>query len=405
MRRGVLLLLLLLLVAFIGLLIQRYPGLVLIHAGGTQIELALGFAALLWLLSAVALAMLILLAQAGWELLGPGAWQRLQRKLAERRLLAGYTAAVEGDWAKAARLFGSAAYGPWQAPATTAQALALEAADNPDASHHSLMTLASTARGKLAAELLLARWQLQHGRADEARRRLDQLNDSAPRNRHRLTLLADALQQQQDWSTLVDLLPKLKPLLAPARYQALALQARSALIDAVARAPVDQDSRLRALQRTWKEIPAAEKTDAALVAGYAGQLIHHNQPRAALSLLKNSLSRHWHDSLLTVLEQLPAELENVLPQAEEWASQQPDNAALQLSCGRLALKARLWGKARDFFEASARLGNTTALAELARLSQALGDPQRAAAALDRRNTLIGNQLPDLPLPSAGGPYP
>lgn len=390
---------LILLVVAVGVLMQRYPGVVLIAVGDRQIEMALGFAALLWLLSGFVIAMLILLAQAGWELFGIGAWQRLQSRLAQRRLLAGYRACVDGDWPRAARLFGSAARGPWQAIGKTAQALALDAAGDSKGSHDSLTRLAALSRGKLAAQLLLARWQLQQGDANKARLLLDNLADSAPHNRHRLSLLADTLIQQQDWSTLVDQLPALKGVLPGKRYQALALRARAALIDAVARAPVDNDSRLRALQRTWKSIPAAEKTDADLVANYARHLINHGEAAAALSLLEKTLAQHWDDRLLAVFDLLPADSDNPLTQAEAWAAQQPGNATLQLTCGRLALRAQLWGKARDFFAAAARLGNATALAELARLSQALGEPQQAAAALDQRASLIGATLPALPLPT------
>ena len=64
-----------------------------------------------------------------------------------------------------------------------------------------------------------------------------------------------------------------------------------------------------------------------------------------------------------------------------------------------ALKARLWGKAQNFFEAAANSSQSaTALAELSRLYLALGDQVKAAKVLERRVAELDGQLPDLPLP-------
>jgi HemY protein len=77
----------------------------------------------------------------------------------------------------------------------------------------------------------------------------------------------------------------------------------------------------------------------------------------------------------------------------------PRDAELLLALGRIALRNRLWGKARDYLESSLRLAaRPDTCAELARLCEHLGETQQARALLARAVNVSVGELPALPMP-------
>ena len=156
---------------------------------------------------------------------------------------------------------------------------------------------------------------------------------------------------------------------------------------------------LDALRREWKRMPSHLQKDPALRAQYAGYLAQLGDGEAALSLVRKDIERHWDDRLPAILEAIHnVAPERLLAMLEQWLGQRPDNAVLLLTAGRVCLRAQLWGKARGFFSAAGENGSAIAWAELARLERALGHPEAAAEAMDRRLALLSSSLPELPLP-------
>ena len=85
--------------------------------------------------------------------------------------------------------------------------------------------------------------------------------------------------------------------------------------------------------------------------------------------------------------------------AEGWLKTHPEDPSLLLTLGRLSLQNRLWGKARDYLEASLRLQrNPEACAELARLLAGLGENERSNALFQEGLGLLDERLLALPLP-------
>ena len=83
-----------------------------------------------------------------------------------------------------------------------------------------------------------------------------------------------------------------------------------------------------------------------------------------------------------------------LAHAEGWLKAHPDNAALLLALARLSLRNELWGKARDYFEASLRIEHRPqTCAELARLLAQLGDAQRSNQLFHEGLGLLDRNLP------------
>ena len=71
-----------------------------------------------------------------------------------------------------------------------------------------------------------------------------------------------------------------------------------------------------------------------------------------------------------------------------------------LALGRLALRNSLWGKAREYLEASyASRRDIQTCAELVRLLEHLGDHAASQAMLRQGFELMANDLPVLPMPA------
>ncbi len=403
-------LILLILVAVAALLLGRWllddPGYVLLIRDGLRVETSLGFLLLMLIVAALVWSLLTLVLVSLWRLAGLGRRSRWQELLARRRLRAGFFAMVAGDWARAGRLFAAAGNSSWAVPAGCAEALAAAQRGDHEQVTIILKRVAGERRGQPAADLLAARLLLEEGAIRQARVRLERLAGSAERNPHRLRLLAEVLESDQDWPALVEILPALKSVMVDHKaYAGREQRAWMGLLNAVAVAPGEPARRLEGLRRTWKEMPDSLQKKAAVRALYASLLVASGDGAAAFALIRKDIERNWDDRLVTVLEAIDdVAPEKILQQLEQWLEVRPGNGALLMCAGRMAMKAKLWGKARSFFETAARSGNVIALAELARLHSALGDTDRALAALERRVTLLNETLPALPLPAARNSY-
>ena len=74
-----------------------------------------------------------------------------------------------------------------------------------------------------------------------------------------------------------------------------------------------------------------------------------------------------------------------------------------LSLGRVSLRNKLWGKAREYFEGSLRFSKSKALsaeanAELARLMDHLGEHAHSASLYRKALAQLEHRLPELPMP-------
>ncbi|MCK5887899.1 MAG: heme biosynthesis protein HemY, partial [Alcanivorax sp.] len=315
----------------------------------------------------------------------------------------GFLQLVDGEQEKAERLLVAAGEdGDWPLLAWLLAAEAAQEQENVEASQRYLENASSDRRGQLVAGLMKARFALDDGYPEQARQELKVLADLAPRNKRILRTYAEVLESQKDWPALCALMPRLKRAFGEGKESRRERRAWLALLQETARKPGfnDADGRREELRKLWKDVPVHLKNDPAMVARYAGFLAQLGGGKGALNLVREHLSREWDDRLPPVLEAIddisPDDLLQVL---EGWLAERPGNAAVLITAGRVALKARLWGKAQGFFEAAANSSQSaTALAELSRLYQALGDSSKAQKAFERRLQQLEGQLPALPMP-------
>ncbi|KGD63515.1 hemY protein [Alcanivorax nanhaiticus] len=404
MKKVVLLVVIALIAALVlGRWMAADSGYVLVIRDDFSMDTTLGFVVLAAIVSAVALVVLTLLANTAWNMFEPvRATRRWKQAVAARRLRTGFLQLVDGELEKSERLLVAAGEdGDWPLLAWLLAAEAAQEQDNIEASQRYLEKAGGDQRGRLVAGLMKARFALDDGYPDQARQELKVLADMAPRNKRILRTYAQVLESQKDWPALCDLMPRLKRAFGDGEARR-ERRAWLALLQETARKPGfnDADSRREELRKLWKDVPVQLKNDPAMVARYTGFLAQLGGGKGALNLVREQLDSQWDDRLPPVLEAIddvsPDDLLQVL---ERWLEQRPGNAAVLITAGRVALKARLWGKAQGFFEAAANSSQSaTALAELSRLYQALGDSSKAMKTFEKRLDKLQGELPALPLP-------
>lgn len=265
--------------------------------------------------------------------------------------------------------------------------------------------------GEAAAliDVRLASLKLRQGDAVAARLALERLRERFPKHPRALRLLAEVYEKLEAWPALTDLLPALKAQLAPADWTTLVRRSWLGRLQATAGEAgyPSRKARIDALNAAWKAAPAEARNDDEIVAAFAALLTRHDAVDDAQALLEKTIGQlasgpHWSDRLIHLYGRLDTEKPaDQLALAEKWLLLRPTNAALLLACGRISLRNRLWGKARDYFEASvARETTAEVCAELVRLYSRLGENAKAEQFLRRHAELTGSELPKLPLPNA-----
>ena len=198
-----------------------------------------------------------------------------------------------------------------------------------------------------------------------------------------LELLLPALAQTGDWPRLAALLPDARRAgaMPEATLDELEERAFTALIG---RAGADA----QASRRAWESLPARLRKRPALVARYARALAAHAGAEA-MELLESALAREWSAPLVEVLGVIPAQdPDKAFARAEKLLSRHPDDAVALLALGRRAMAARLWGKARDYLEASlARADRAETCELLAQVSAHSGDAERVRKYRERAAAL------------------
>lgn len=113
------------------------------------------------------------------------------------------------------------------------------------------------------------------------------------------------------------------------------------------------ETALQPLTQRWQNVPSALRGDPAVVAGYAAQLLRLGAEEEAEEVLRHALKQGFDATLVRLYGQVrgrdPAKQ---LQAAEGWLKEHPDDPGLLLTLGRLCLVNKLWGKAREYLEAS-----------------------------------------------------
>ncbi|WP_277373215.1 heme biosynthesis HemY N-terminal domain-containing protein [Pseudomonas sp. AA-38] len=258
-------------------------------------------------------------------------------------------------------------------------------------------------RAELAIALTHAELQRKRGDSDAALETLQAMRERHPGHHLVLRQLQRLYLQRQDWSALLGLLPELRKekALPAAELDELERETWRGRLAEVGEQGLEQgETTLQPLTQAWNQLSAGLRHDPELIATYVEQLRRLGAQEEAEQVLRSALKRSYDSRLARFYGVLRgSDPARQLEYAEGWLKQHPDDAALQLTLGRLCLQNQLWGKARDYFESSLRLQrHPETCAELARLLAQLGDVERSNQLLLESHDLLHHGLPNLPQP-------
>jgi HemY protein len=360
------------------LIAQHDPGYLLLTYAGWSVEssLSLFLVALILAFFAFYLAMRVLIGT--WHLpKRMSFWQRERRAMRSRvRTNRGLIALAEGNWARAEKLLSRAA-GLSDTPLINYLGAA-RAAQNQDSEQRRVLYLSqayqSMPDAKLAVGLTQADVQLSQGQTEQALATLRHLRSIAPRHTYVLYLLKKLYQQLQSWDDLLELLPELR------RHKVLDASALAVLEHRIHSMRLsDAGDSVERLQQCWQQVPKALHQIPELIHSYAGQLKHLGADAAAESILHDYLKKKWDPQLMHLYGLVRGDdPKRQLATAEQWLREHEHHPELLLTCGRLCLRNKLWGKGRSYLEAS--LGaetRTETCCELGNLLYQLGEKERA----------------------------
>lgn len=390
--------------SLVSALLLEDPGYVLVGFGSWTVESSLAVVVAL-LVIAFLLLYALLRTVAGMRRV-PGrwtVWRRIRRGERARRALArGLIELAEGRWAVAERhLIRHAEQSDTRLLNYLGAARAAQQQGDPGRRDrylrlaHEAMPEADVAVGLTQADL-----QISHGQYEQALATAQHLRQVAPRNGQVLKLLTRLYRELRDWERLNELLPELR------RQRVLETEAFERLVREVAGARLaaaagEQDA--ARLRQIWGGLPREVREDSGMVAVYVRQLIALGEDAAAERLLGEALTQAWDGRLAELYGQVEGhDGGRQLSRAEGWLRAQPQDPALLHALGRLALRNRLWGKARIYLESCVGSGGgAEAHRDLGNLLEQLGDRDAALEYYRRGMNLAAGVAPALPAPEAG----
>jgi HemY protein len=375
--------LLILVIVVLGavLLVRDDPGVVMLRYRGWTIDTSLAVALAVLIVVVVAIYYLVLFLRGVWRM--PSAMQRQSQNRrygkARRQLNQGLIDLAEGRFEQAEnrlmRLvdFSESPLVHYLAAARAAQLQGKhDARDSYLKAAHEANPDAELAIGVTQAEL-----QLAHLQTEQALATLSHLHSIAPRHDYVTMLLARAYFELEDWAALVEILPDVrrKKLLKDKRLHEMELAGYCGALE-------NATSSQASFEKTWSSIPKILQSDPVMMCFYLDVLARQRwYSSGAEQLLLKSLDNQWDDSLIEVYGRFEARDANVqLARVEKWLDDFGHNENLLLALGRISMRARLWGKAQGYFEASigAKATPAACLALAGLFERQLQQPGKAA---------------------------
>jgi HemY protein len=219
---------------------------------------------------------------------------------------------------------------------------------------------------------------LADGRAPEALTLLKHLAESDPQNPGVLKMKVEAEVAEKAWD---DVLATLNPLarsglLPESAAQQIRLNAQINLIKSRPANPT-------VILDAWRALPNESRYDASMAAVVAKRLIGLGCGDEARSVVEDAIDRlgptGWESSLAAVYADCKGNSTlGQIERAEKWLTQNPRDATLLATLGKLCMRQALWGKAQSYLEASVALSPTLdAHMTLARLMEQMGKRDEA----------------------------
>ncbi len=387
------------------------PGYLLFAFGNYTLETSL-FALLVAVAVCYLLVRLLLII---WNWINPWQWVRYGRRFRNNRSAKSRSKTVEGmlcvergNWKSAYKLLNESRR---DKDATVINYLAAANAAYELGDKESWKQLLNEAEARFPAarstiNFLHAQLLYKSNQFEQCLAVLEQLKKTSLNDWALLGLLKEVYIQLEVWDQLAELLPVLQKnsLVNTDELERIEVRLFMERLYATGKTdPVNPDTAevIPALQRLWKKAPGKYREDEKIVKHYADLLYRLGARPEAAKAIEHALSKHWSTALVSLygVRDYAASAQQLL-QAETWLKARPADAELLLSLGRICMRNELWGKAREYFEASAKIApGADVYGELSRLLRHLGDSRASNEYFDKYSQLVGSTLPEVPLPA------
>lgn len=255
--------------------------------------------------------------------------------------------------------------------------------------------LEASTQTRAPALVMQAELHLKHKQVQAALATLEQLEAHGELNARGLLLLARVHRQTGTWQKLQELEPRLRStrgITAAMADEAVGQIYLDRLNAAGAQADAD------ALRAAWKDVSKSLAQRSDIVIAYARSAMACDQHEAAEQELREHIERDWDEAAILIYGELETDDPfKTLDRAEAWLPKHSEDAALLLTCARLAGRAELYGKARSYLETSIAIRpRLEAYQLLANLMDQLGERDRALQALNDALALAVGRKANLP---------
>lgn len=184
---------------------------------------------------------------------------------------------------------------------------------------------------------------LKERRASEA---LSVLQGLPQKHTAALRLELMALQLDKAWEKSLAVIDRLEKRKVYDSVQAGELRC-AAVMAHLARCATDVPT----LEEAWRKVPDAARRDARVAAVAAKGFIALQSRERAADMISRGLEQDWNSDLAALYGEC-AEGTVHIERAERWLASHSDDAQLLLTLGRLCAREKLWGKARNYLDAS-----------------------------------------------------
>lgn len=352
MKKLIIAFLLLLFAVWIGFLIHRDPGYILVTYHNWSIETSLWVGVVVVIVAFLIFYLFMRLFRHTTQL---GArfqiWNRERRERKAGILTnEAFDALIEMYWRKAEELFSKSAKDStcpiinYSAAAYAAQQLLAFDRRNKYLVKLSKLDVAS----QKTAKLVECYFYLHSEQWKEALTLLRQLKQKYPGDPAVIRFMAKALEALGDWEAIKNLLPAIEKNISNTEYQKLEPTVYTELLNKAIHPEL--------LDEIWNNIPRSLRTDIKVAITYAKKAIELRRDNEAVGIIENALKKNWNADLICSYGLLKSDYTSKqISHAESWLKKRPNDPDLFVCLGRLCLREKLWGKARDYLNKAIEL--------------------------------------------------
>ena len=393
MKFGIIVVIALFISAFATHFLLADPGYVIINFRGYVIEmsvpvlagLAIALVLGVWLIRKIIVAPRRLGEAAG----------RYRSARSGQKLTKGMIAVAEGNLARGEKMLGRAASTSDSPLFNYLQAARAAHLQGKDERRDEWLRLAYKETPEAANAVLLtqAEFQLDRAQYEQALATLRRLEEDSKDHAHALALMGRLYFRLEDFSSLADLLPRLRKntQIKPEVLEEWTIRVHKEALDKAADAQV--------LDNSWKGITRKQRTDLTLLESYYNGLMRVGLHDRAEKELASALKSNWRGPLVRLFGLVEAtDTTKQLKRAEGWLKNHGEDPDLMLCAARLCLRNELWGKARSYLETVIGMRPTPeAYQEYGALLAQMGEGDAAAEAYrDGLGMVAAKPLPAIP---------